>query len=281
MSRSKLFFKQGGFTLIELLLSISIFTVIIVAFIGMLVAVTGIGVQQSSSTIVSQESQLLLQKVQYYVQTASLVNIATSTPTSSLQLRMVSSSLDPTSITLATSTGVVYLQQTAGGTLQALTSNRVFVSSLTFTRQTNPPGHDVVNVSFTMKANVLNVAQQFSQLFQSSVVHVSAATFDSGIFPVGSTQQLGNSTNLWSPINGVIYSSGNNVGIGQSSPTQPLDVNGGVRLNPSSATQPACTGSSNALGTLWFAPGGGGAGALYICNTNASGTYAWHQVTTY
>ncbi len=266
-----------GFTLIELLVSISIFTVIIVAFIGMLVAVTNIGVQQSSASVVQQESQALLQKVQYYVGTASL--IATSTLPAELTLRMPSSTADPTLI-YASSTGVVYIQQ-GSGQPQPLTSGRVFVSGLAFARQANPPGHDVVNVSFNMKYNSLNATQVFSQLFQSSVVHVSAATFDTGLYPSASTQQLGNSSNLWSPINGVIYTSGANVGINQSAPSQPLDVNGGVRLNPTSASQPSCTSGSNALGELWFSPGGSGAGLLYLCTTNASGTYGWHQVVTY
>lgn len=274
---------RGGFTLIEMLISIAIFTTIIVAFIGILVVISNIGGQQSSSSAVGQESQALLSKVQYYVQTASLVNIATSTPTSTLQLFMASSSADPTFITLATSTGVVYLQQTTTGTLQALTSNRVFVSSLSFTRQSNPPGHDVVNVSFTMRNNPQTVAQAISEAFQSSVVHVSAATFDTGVYPsINATEPLGSTGQTWSSINSVIYFSGaTNVGIDTASPAQPLEINGGVRLNPQvGVTQPTCSAAANSLGTLWFSSGGAGAGALYICNTNASGTYAWHQVTT-
>jgi prepilin-type N-terminal cleavage/methylation domain-containing protein len=283
MKRSKSFFSHEGFTLIEMLISIAIFTTIVVAFIGILLAITNIGGQQSSASAVGQESQTLLSKIQYYVETASLVNIPTSTTTSTLQLFMASSSADPTFITLATSTGVVYLQQTTTGTLQALTSNRVFVSALSFTRQANPPGHDVVNVSFTMqnKAGLTNIAQSFGRLFQSSIVHVSAATFDTGVFSSAATEPLGTSANLWSPINSYIYTLSNgNVGINQPSPAQPFEVNGGVRLNPTSATQPTCGSSYGSLGTLWFSPGGGGAGALYICNTNASGTYAWHQITT-
>lgn len=275
----RIVYSRHGFTLLELLLSVSIFTLIVAAFVTVLIGVTNVGVQQSSASTVGQESQALLQKMQYYIGTASLINIPTSTPTSTLQLIMASSSASPTYITIATTTGVVYLQQSTSSPLQALSTNKVFVSNLTFTRQSNPPGHDVVNISFTMKANVLNAAQAFSQLFQSSVVHVSAATFDTGVYASGANEPLGTAGLPWTPINGVIYFNGGNVGINAATPGQQLEVNGGVRLNPA-GSQPACNNSSNILGTLWFVSGGSGAGALYICNTNASGTYAWHQITT-
>lgn len=284
MERSKLFSTKGGFTLIELLISVTIFTVIIAAFVGMLIVITNVGTQQSSSSVVTQESNLLLQKIQYYVATASLINIATSTPTSTLQLRMASSSVDPTFITLTTTTtsGVVYLQQTATGPLQALTSNRVYVSSLTFTRQANPPGHDVVNVSFTMqnKAGLTNIAQSFGQLFQSSIVHVSAATFDSGVLASGPGELLGNSTYPWNPINGVINFSSGNVGIGatETAPTAQLEVNGGIQFAVQNSA-PACTGNPNARGTLWFVDGTAGTkDSLSLCADSATGTLTWETL---
>jgi prepilin-type N-terminal cleavage/methylation domain-containing protein len=275
MNRLKLFSHHRGFTLIEMLLSITIFTVIIAAFIGMLVVITNIGVQQSSASAVNQESGSLLAKIQYYVGSASVINIPTSTATNTLQLFMASSTSDPTFITLAS--GTVYLQQSTSSPLVPLTSGRVTVSGLSFTRQANPPGHDVVNVSFTMKNNTLTTAQSISELFQSSVVHVSAATFDTGVYATGINEPLGTAGTPWTPINGVMYfGSSGNVGIGQSSPQQPLDVNGGVRLYPTSASQPSCNSGSGARGTLWFSPGGSGKDSLYLCaNTNASGTYSW------
>ena len=105
--------NKKGFTLIEMLVSIAIFSVIIVAFIGILVVILQIQAQSSSSQAVNQESQFLLQKMQYYVESASLINIPTSTATSTLQFIMASSSLDPSYITL--SSGTVYLQQTSTG----------------------------------------------------------------------------------------------------------------------------------------------------------------------
>jgi prepilin-type N-terminal cleavage/methylation domain-containing protein len=272
--------RKSGFTLIEMLISISIFSVIIVAFIGILVIVLQIQAQSSSSVAVNQESQFLLQKLQYYVESASVVNIPTSTVTSTLQLFTASSSADPEFIKL--SSGTVYLQQTATGTMQALTSPRVTVSSLSFTRNANPPGHDAVSISFTMAYNTTNAAQAFSQLFQSTVEHVSAATFDTGVFTSGGSLPLGSSGNLWTPINGVINFSGSNVGIGSldTSPQQPLEVNGGVRLYPNGVTQPTCTSSTNASarGTLWFNNNNGSKDTLRLCAASSTGIVGWQTL---
>lgn len=266
---------KKGFTLIEMLLSLAIFSVIIIAFIGILVVVSQVQVQSSSSTAVDQESQSLLQKIQYYVETASVINIPTSTPTSTLQFDAPSSSIDPSYLTLAS--GTVYLQQTPSGTLQALTSPRVTVSNLSFTRNTNPPGHDIVSVSFTMAYNTANTFQAFSQLFQDSVEHVSAATFDTGVYPsTNATEPLGGTGQTWSSINGIINFSGSDVGIGTLSPAEPLEVNGALRLTPQAGSPPSC--ASGIRGSLYFQSGGAGKDDLYLCATNASGTYAWQTL---
>lgn len=265
---------KKGFTIIEMLIASAIFTVIAIAFIGILSVVMQVQVQSSSAAAVNQESQFLLQKLQYYIQTAGIIDIPTSTPTSTLKFDVASSSLDPSYITLAS--GTVYLQQPTGGTLQALTSNRVKVTNLSFTRNANSPGHDAVSVSYTMVYNTSNIAQAFSQLFQTSIAQVSAATFDSGVYPSASSEPLGTSGNIWSPINGIIYTNNGNVGIGpgETSPWQQLEVNGGLRLYPNGLAQPTCNG--NTRGTLWFATGGVN-DTLSIC-ANVSSTVAWQQI---
>jgi prepilin-type N-terminal cleavage/methylation domain-containing protein len=266
---------KRGFTLIEMLIATAIFVVIVIGFISILTAVTQVQVQTSSTAVVNQESQFLLQKLQYYVETASVIDIPTSTPTSTLKFDVASSSFDPSYITLAS--GTVYLQQSTGGALQPLTSNRVTVSNLSFTRHANPPGHDAVSISYTLSYNTTNLAQSFSQLFQTSIAQVSAATFDTGVYPsVNGTEPLGNSTYQWSSINGVIDFNGTNVGIGTLSAAQPLEVNGGLRLNPNGVSEPTCNSSSSARGTLWFATGGTN-DSLYIC-ANVSSTIGWQQI---
>jgi len=259
-----------------MLIAISIFAVIAIAFVSILTVVTQVQVQSSSSSVVNQESQFLLQKLQYYVGTASIIDIPTSTPTSTLKLDVASSSLDPTLITLAS--GTVYLQQPSGGTLQPLTSNRVTVSNLLFTRHANPPGHDAVSISYTISYNSPSPAQEFSQLFQTSIAQVSAATFDTGLYSSAATEPLGNSTNLWSPINGIMsFTNAGNVGIDTAgAPTEPLEVNGGIQLEYQTATT---TCNATYRGTLLFiSPGGANKDSLYLCAANSAGTVSWQQI---
>ncbi len=77
-------------------------------------------------------------------------------------------------------------------------------------------------------------------------------------------------TALWYDTGTKIYSlSANKVGVGTSNPTQQLEINGGVRLNTSTA-RPSCT--TSVRGTLWFTYGvGTSKDSLYLC-AQAAGT---------
>ncbi len=269
--------SKSGFTLIELLVAIAIFSVVIVFFITMFLAITRVQVQQSSLAEVNGQSQFLLQEMQYYIGQSSLIDMPQDVATTTLALRMPEAAQDPIYITL--SSGTLYLQQ-AGGALQPLSSDKVAVSGLTFTKHSNPPGHDSVSISFTVAYNTSNIEQLFSEMFQTSVARVSAATFDSDLVPSSTaTYSLGVAGQVWNSINGLIYFNGNNVGIGSaySSPQQTLDVQGGVRLNNQGAAQPAC--STSQRGTLWFieqAPAM--ADSFQVCGENSAGSYQWSPV---
>ncbi|MGB7957655.1 MAG: prepilin-type N-terminal cleavage/methylation domain-containing protein [Minisyncoccia bacterium] len=267
---------RKGFTLIELLIATAIFTLVIVAFIGIFILMVGVQARQSSVAAVNEQSQFLLQKIQYYVELSSNVSTTQDVATQTLTLRMPSSSIDPTVISL--SGGVAYLQQ-AGGALQPLTSNQVVVSNLSFTRRANPPGHDAVSVSFAISFNTSNIKQMFVQALQTSVARVSAATFDSSILPISNgTQNLGAAGQTWASVNGIIDFSGSNVGINNASPQATLDVTGGVRLSAAQGTEPGCSLTNR--GTLWFVPvDGSGPDTLQVCAYNASGTLKWLTVT--
>ncbi len=218
---------KKGYTLVELLVFVAISAVVAVSFISILVVIIRIQGQQSSAGEVDQQSGLLLQQLQYYVANSSLIDIAANTPTTTLKLRMASSTVDPTFITLASST--VYLQQ-GSGAATALTSNKVAVSNLSFVKGSNGSGHDSVNISFTMAYNSQNLQQLFAQSFQGAVGRVSAATFDSDLLPsTGATWNLGNTGSAWKTVNGVMYFNGSNVGIGPTSysPAQAFEVRGG------------------------------------------------------
>ncbi len=275
MERMKEASSKKGFTVLELVIFSAIFAIASVSFIGILVTITRIQVRQSAAAEVNQQSLFLLQTLQRYIEQASLVEMSADTATSTLKLRMPLSSIDPTYVYL--SGEKAYLKETDSGEPQVLTSDKVKVTNLTFTKRVNPAGRDSVSLSFNMEYNSQNFQQRFSQMLNTSVARVSAATFDSNIVPsTGNTLKLGVSANDWQSINNTIFFNGANVGIGASSPGQTLEVNGGVRLN-TTASAPTC--DVNQRGTLWYTQSGGGSKDTFrVCIKNASDTYAWFTI---
>jgi type II secretory pathway pseudopilin PulG len=266
---------RKGFTIIELLIFSAIFAVISVAFLSALVSTVQVQTKQSAAAEVNQQTQFLLDTIQRYVERSSLIQLSSNSATSTLKLRMSSSTEDPTYIYLSGTT--VYLQQTDSGAVQPLTSSKVNVTNLTFTKRANPPGHDSVNVAFTVAYNATNLKQSFLQNLQISVARVGAATFDSDVVPSSNnTYNLGVTSQVWQSVNNIIYFSGSNVGVGVSSPGQTLEVNGGVRLN-TSTSKPSC--ASGQRGTFWVTESANGTkDAVEVCVKNASDTYTWATI---
>ena len=253
----------------------AIFAVTAGSFFAILVTITRIQVRQTGAAEVNTQSQYLLQKIQYYIGSSSLIELAADVPTSTLKLRMPTSSGDPAYIYLADNT--VYLKLTDSGTPERLSSSKVKVSGMTFTKRANVPAQDSVAVSFTVAFNTDNIQQRFTQTLDTSIARVNAATFDSNVIPSASnTYKIGASSQLWQSINDLLYFSGANVGIGVSGPGQTLEVNGGIRLNTATA-QPTCNASQR--GTFWMVQSAGGAkDNVQVCVRNASSSYLWATI---
>lgn len=214
--------KREGFTLIEMVIFTAIFTVTIIAFISVLISITRTQVRQSAVAEVNQQSQFVLQALQYYVERSSLIE-STSTETSAT-LRMTNTLEDPTIIFAS---GTQIYSKVGADPAQALTSTKVTVSNFSMTKKVNAPGKDSLAVSFSISYNTTNPQQQFSQALQSAVARVNAATFDSGIFPnADNTLKLGATSQTWQSINDAIYFSGSKVGIG-GTPGALFQVHGG------------------------------------------------------
>ena len=268
---------RSAFTLFEILIATALFSIVIGSFITILVTVTRIQVQQASLAEVNQQSQFLLQQVQYYVAHSSLIDMPVDQATTTLRLRMPASSTDPTVITL--SGGIVYLQQ-GSNAIQALSSSHISISGLSFTRRANPPAHDSVDVAFSLAYTTSNIQQMASQMFQTSVARVSAASFDSNLVPSSTnTYSLGGSGAIWTSVNNIVDFSGSSVGINTASPQQALEVNGsvradgGIQLYTSTGTS---TCNSTSRGMLWYvqlAPSAND--TLQLCVETSSSAYQW------
>lgn len=205
--------QRSAFTIVELLIFSAIFAVASVAFLTILVSVTRVQVRQTAVAEVNQQSQFLLQTLQRYVEQSSLIELAADAATSTLKLRMASSTIDPTTIYASGTT--MYVRETDSGAPQALTSDKVKVSSIAFTKRENAGGRDSVSIVFTMEFNAANIQHAFSQALNFAVARVSAATFDSNIIPTSAnTYKLGVSAGDWQSINNTIFFSSSNVGVG-------------------------------------------------------------------
>ena len=90
----------------------------------------------------------------------------------------------------------------------------------------------------------------------------TAVLFQTGTTPLNKAERLRISSN-------------GNIGVGNSSPAQKLEVNGGVRLNTASAKPVTC--DATARGTFWFDQTGAD-DAVYVC-ARIGGVFAWKKVT--
>ncbi|MBI2888912.1 MAG: hypothetical protein HYY10_03240 [Candidatus Liptonbacteria bacterium] len=267
--------SRAGFTIFELIIFAAVLSLVVVAFLAILVSVTRVHVRQSAAAEVNQQSQFLLQTIQYHVEQASFIELEENVVTSTLKLRMSASSSDPTYIYLAAN--VIYLKQTDGGEAQPLTSNKVTVSDLAFTKRVHARAADSVSVNFTIAYNTQNVGERFSQTLNTAIARVNAATFDSNLIPSSTaTYDVGVTSQVWRSVNNVLYFSGSNVGVGISSPGQTLEVNGGVRLN-TTTSKPTC--DSTQRGTFWVTQSAGGVkDSVQVCAKDAADAYAWRTI---
>ncbi|OGY98459.1 MAG: hypothetical protein A2855_00075 [Candidatus Liptonbacteria bacterium RIFCSPHIGHO2_01_FULL_57_28] len=220
---------RAGFTLIELMVFVAIFSVAMGAMLAIFTSVSGVAVRQSATAEVQSQSQFVLQTIQYYVERSSMVSTTVDQAVQTLTLRMPSSTQDPVVIDL---NGTAVRLKVGAAAAQDITSSKVEVFDIAFTRRSNPGGKDSVATSFSVAYATNNPANRFAQSLRTSVARVSAATFDTDIVPnTGDTYGLGTTAGHWRSINNTVFFSGSNVGIGTNSPGVPLEVNGSLYLS--------------------------------------------------
>lgn len=203
-----------GFALVELLIYVGIFAVSAVFLVSILTVVTQVQVRQTSVHEVNQQLSFVKDTVQRLVQTSSLVDMDAGVATSTLTLRMASSSIDQTFVYASSST--IYLKQISSSgttTITPLTDSNVQADNFSVTKYESPDGFALVQIDLTLSYNTSNTRAVATRSLKTAVSRISAAQFDSNVYPNASNSfDLGTATNNWR--NG--YFSGD-VGIGISS----------------------------------------------------------------
>ena len=157
---------RKGYALFEVLIFIVLFTSMSLAFITVFISVMRINVRQTSAAEVNGQSQFLLTTIEQEVMQAASIDDITDPGTLTMHPAPADFARDPVEISLIGTT--VYLQE-AGGTPEPLTSQKVKVDALTFTKQENPSARDVVSVLFTMSYNSQSPQQQYTRTLRTSV----------------------------------------------------------------------------------------------------------------
>lgn len=204
---------KNGFSLVELLIYVSIFAVSAVFLVAILTTVTQVQLRQVSIEEVSSQISFVNDTIQRIVKTSSLIDMTSGSPTSTLSLRMSSSSVDQTLV--YTSSSILYLDERNNGvpTLTPLTDSNVTVDSFIVTKYDNPNGFSLVQVDISMSYNSTNPKAQITRSLKTAVSRMSAAEFDSSVYPnTNNSFDLGTASKNWKDA----YFAGN-VGIGVTS----------------------------------------------------------------
>lgn len=188
---------RRGFTLIELLVYMAIFGVTAVFLVGILTSVTRTQVRQASGNEVNQQLSFVASTIQRLVRGASVIENEAGVASTTLVLRMASSTLDPTKIYVDASSTAVYLQE-GTSTAVRLTDDKVTIGNFSVMKSEPSGGLAVVRVDLTLDYVTAAEQAKASRTWKGAVARISAATFDSSILPNASGNlDLGSASLLW------------------------------------------------------------------------------------
>lgn len=191
---------EKGFTLIELLIYGAVFSIAAVFLVEILTSVTQTQVRQSSINEVNQQLTFVANTVQRLVRESSVVENEAGEASTTLVLRMPSSTLDKTFV-FASGTAL-YLEQgssTRGTALASpLTNEKVEVSQFTVRHFENPGGLSVVQLDISLSFHATSTRTRATRTWSGAIARISAATFDSSLLPsTGGSLDVGGSGLNW------------------------------------------------------------------------------------
>ncbi len=194
--------KRDGFSLVELLIYVGIFSVSAVFLVSILTVVTQVQLRQTSIGEVNQQLSFVSDTIKRLVQTSSLVDMPGGVASSTLSLRMASTSLDTTLVYASGS--VLYIEErddSGVSVVTPLTDSNVTVDSFSATKYENPTGFAVVGLELTLSYNTTQTKSKATRSFQTAIGRISAAEFDSSVYPnIDASHDLGTALKKWKDI---------------------------------------------------------------------------------
>jgi prepilin-type N-terminal cleavage/methylation domain-containing protein len=189
--------RRSGFTLIELVIYMAIFGVSAVFLVSILTSVTRTQVRQASGNEVNQQLSFVSNTIQRLVRSASVIGNEAGVASTTLVLRMASSTVDPTYIYVDASSTAIFLQE-ATSTAVRLTDDKVTVGNFSVTKQEPAGGLAVVHVDLTLEYQSASAQSQATRTWSGAIARISAATFDTGIIPnLDNNIDIGSSLLRW------------------------------------------------------------------------------------
>lgn len=262
--------RRSGFTLVEFIIYMAIFGVSAVFLVSILTSVTRTQVRQASGNEVNQQLSFVASTIQRLVRSASLVANDAGVASTTLVLRMASSTLDPTKIYVDASSTAIYLQEGTSTPIR-LTDDKVAVGNFSVVKQEPAGGLAVVQVDLTLEYQAGSEQAKASRTWRGAIARISAATFDTGIFPnADNALDLGSASLQWRDAffsNSVTIGANGELGVGGSpsalSTTKVLLTNGDLGF------------STSTYGVILKSPGG----TCFRVTITNSGTFATSSVT--
>lgn len=282
--------SRAGLTLLELLLFVGIFAVLAIIFTGILISITNVYVKESGAARVSEQSDFLLRKIQGYVEESSAIHddMVNGVPTNVLKL--YTQGQEELVEIYAGSDGIVYIKKTDTDVqspvpvIEPLTDERtvkINSADLVFTRFQSSDAKDFISFRFSMSLRTSNPLRMFTQHIQGGISRVSAATFDSSLYPSGQNLRIGGLGNQrWDNINEILYFQGRNVGIhkvpnsGEGDSDPRLEINGPMNLTAVASGTVACV-----RGTIYLSSFAGVQDQLRICVGDGFGGTSWKKAS--
>ena len=268
---------RKGFTYVELIIYLGVFAVISLIFASVLVTFTRLQSRHLSESELNNQINFALQTVQRLVassKTAAVFVNDGGTPqdqdrgasNTHLIIRRSDPVKDPTKIYVKSDfdfgSGIILpalVTKEGGGSEKALTTNKARVAELTFSKKSNYPSHDIIQITLRLDYN--SAPNPATRLVQSAIGRASAATFDDSLYPgSNNTYNIGGAAQLWRDAfyGGVV------------------ETKGGLKLNTTTTTKPAC-GSAN-RGIIYIETVSN-VDQVLVCIQTGVSTYDWRKFT--